>query len=179
MKYLRCAAGISMVLTAAIVVARSFHRFIPVVNNSQLAVVDLCLVILAVEVVVECVRMPTRTKKWRILRIVAIVAALGLSCLVGFVALIVSSMTADEAGSFTKDDETYYVIRVFPDNIAMYRRTSSVTMTRVEFADDSDHALGFVPMPVAMAISTDEYSGEYSQIIQDVRRDHPDWLTDR
>ena len=102
-----------------------------------------------------------------------------MSCLGGFVALLVSAFSLEEAGSFTKDGETYYVMRTFPDNAIMYRKTSSVTMAQTAFADDSDHALGFVPMPVAMAISTSEYSGEYSQIIEDVRRDHPEWLTKR
>ena len=62
MKYLRFAAVASAVLVAAIVVARSFHRFIPVVNNSQIAVADVCLVILAIEVIVECVRLPSQTR---------------------------------------------------------------------------------------------------------------------
>ena len=123
--------------------------------------------------------MPGRTKGWRIGRAIAIIAAVVVSGVIGFLALLWSAFEGDGGGSFTKDGETYYVMRTFPDNVVMYRKTSPVTMAESAFADDSGHALGFVPMPVALSISLDEYGGEYSQILADVRRDHPDWLTDR
>lgn len=170
---------ISVVLLIAVAVVISFNHFIPVVNNTIIAVVDLCLVVLAVEVIAECVRMPQRTRVWRIGGALATVAALVLSCVVGFLAFVGSVWEWDDAGSFTRDGEKYYIEACFPGNVVMYQKTSPVTMAEITAADDSNDWLGLVPMPVAMAIHDGEYSGEFSQIMADARRDHPEWFTER